>query len=161
MVGRDRDRVSTAGRHNGHLKARVDQRLDRLCQEIERFVCATPTVVIIARQHDVALESGYAAELQCGEIGDLGCEGRGFRDAAHPAAMHADILAYSRSRGIFAGISLEGATLRPDNDENRDLYGSNATSQDILHGRLKPPAAAEQLYAELNRYPSKNTARYK
>src|ERR1700719_3552239 len=40
-------------------------------------------------------------------------------EAATDAAMHADILAYSRSRGIFAGISLEGATLRPDNEENR------------------------------------------
>jgi lipid-binding SYLF domain-containing protein len=80
-------------------------------------------------------------------------------EAATDAAMHADILAYSRSRGIFAGISLEGATLRPDNDENRELYGSNVTAQDILHGREKQPAAAEQLYAELNRYPSKNTAR--
>jgi lipid-binding SYLF domain-containing protein len=75
--------------------------------------------------------------------------------------MHADILAYSRSRGIFAGISLEGATLRPDNEENRDLYGSNATAQEILHGTVKPPAAADQLYAKLNRYPSKNTARYR
>jgi lipid-binding SYLF domain-containing protein len=80
-------------------------------------------------------------------------------EAATDAAMHADILAYSRSRGIFAGISLEGATLRPDNEENRELYGSNVTAQDILHGREKQPAAAEQLYAELNRYPSKNTAR--
>jgi lipid-binding SYLF domain-containing protein len=82
-------------------------------------------------------------------------------EAATDAAMHADILAYSRSRGIFAGISLEGATLRPDNEENRELYGSNTTAQEILHGSVKPPAAAEQLYAELNRYPSKNTARYK
>jgi lipid-binding SYLF domain-containing protein len=79
--------------------------------------------------------------------------------AATDAEMHADILAYSRSRGIFAGISLEGATLRPDNDDDRALYGSNVTPQDILHGRVMPPAAGEQLYAELNRYPSKNTAR--
>jgi len=75
------------------------------------------------------------------------------------AMMHADILAYSRSRGVFAGISLEGATLRPDNDDNRALYGDNVTAQEILHGRVRPPAGAERLYAELNRYPSKNTAR--
>jgi len=80
-------------------------------------------------------------------------------EAETDAMMHADILAYSRSRGIFAGISLEGATLRPDNDDNRALYGSNFTAQEILHGRVMPPAAAEQLYAELNRYPSKNSAR--
>jgi lipid-binding SYLF domain-containing protein len=80
-------------------------------------------------------------------------------EAQTDATMHADILAYSRSRGVFAGISLEGATLRPDNDDNRALYGANVTPQDILHGRVKPPAAAEVLYAELNRYPSKNSAR--
>jgi lipid-binding SYLF domain-containing protein len=79
--------------------------------------------------------------------------------AATDAEMHADILAYSRSRGIFAGILLEGATLRPDNDDDRALYGSNVTPQEILHGEVRPPAAGEQLYAELNRYPSKNTAR--
>jgi len=75
------------------------------------------------------------------------------------AAMHAEILAYSRSRGVFAGIALDGATLRPDNDENRTMYGSNATPQQILRGQVQPPAGADQLYAELNRYPSKNTAR--
>lgn len=75
------------------------------------------------------------------------------------AMMHAEILAYSRSRGVFAGIALDGATLRPDNDDNRALYGGNVTQQDVLRGRVKPPESAEQLYAELNRYPSKNTAR--
>jgi len=75
------------------------------------------------------------------------------------AMMHAEILAYSRSRGVFAGIALDGATLRPDNDDNRALYGNNVTPHDILMGRVQPPAAAAPLYGELNRYPSKNTAR--
>ena len=75
------------------------------------------------------------------------------------AMMHAEILAYSRSRGVFAGIALDGATLRPDNDDNRALYGREVTPQDILHGRVTPPAAAERLYAELNRYPVKTSAR--
>jgi lipid-binding SYLF domain-containing protein len=75
------------------------------------------------------------------------------------AMMHADILSWSRSRGVFAGIALDGATLRPDNDDNRGLYGRDVTAQEILHGQVKPPAVAEQLYAELNRYPSKNSAR--
>jgi lipid-binding SYLF domain-containing protein len=77
------------------------------------------------------------------------------------AAMHAEILAYSRSRGVFAGIALDGATLRPDNDENRTMYGSNATPQQILRGQVQPPASAEPLYSELNRYASKATARSK
>jgi lipid-binding SYLF domain-containing protein len=77
------------------------------------------------------------------------------------AAMHAEILAYSRSRGVFAGIALDGATLRPDSDENRTMYGSNATPQQILRGQVQPPASAEPLYSELNRYASKATARSK
>jgi lipid-binding SYLF domain-containing protein len=80
-------------------------------------------------------------------------------EAQTDAMMHAEILAYSRSRGIFAGISLEGATLRPDKDDNRALYGREVTPQELLHGRVNPPAGAEQLYAELNRYPSKDSAR--
>jgi lipid-binding SYLF domain-containing protein len=75
------------------------------------------------------------------------------------AAMHAEILAYSRSRGVFAGISLEGATLRPDKEENRALYGRDVTPQELLHGRVPPPAVADQLYSELNRYAGKATAR--
>ena len=74
------------------------------------------------------------------------------------AMMHAEILAWSRSRGIFAGISLEGATLRPDKDDNRAMYGHEVTPQEILHGRVNPPAGADQLFAELNHYPSKNSA---
>ena len=73
-------------------------------------------------------------------------------EARTDAMMHAEILAYSRSRGVFAGVSLEGATMRPDNDENRELYGRKVTQDEILRGRVKPPAEAEVLYAELNRY---------
>jgi lipid-binding SYLF domain-containing protein len=77
------------------------------------------------------------------------------------AMMHAEILAYSRSRGIFAGIALDGATLRPDNDDNRALYGSNSTPQEILGGRVQPPPSAEPLYSELNRYAKGASARRK
>ena len=75
------------------------------------------------------------------------------------AMMHAEILAYSRSRGVFAGIALDGATLRPDNDDNRALYGHDVTAQELLHGRVPPPAGTEPLYAELNRYAAKAAAR--
>jgi lipid-binding SYLF domain-containing protein len=58
------------------------------------------------------------------------------------AMMHAEMLSYSRSQGLFAGISLEGATLRPDGETNRELYGRNATNREILTGDFKTPAAA-------------------
>jgi lipid-binding SYLF domain-containing protein len=72
--------------------------------------------------------------------------------AATDARMRAEILAYSRSRGIFAGITLDGSTMRPDNDANRRIYGSGVTQDEILHGKVQPPASASGIYAELTRY---------
>jgi lipid-binding SYLF domain-containing protein len=67
------------------------------------------------------------------------------------AMMNAEMLSYSRSRGLFAGISLEGATLRPDGETNRELYGRDTTNREILHGNLKTPAAAGKFERALNR----------
>ena len=66
--------------------------------------------------------------------------------------MHAEILSWSRSRGIFAGLSLEGSTLRPDKSEDDKLYGEKVTNEEILHGELRIPNGARPLVAELNRY---------
>lgn len=66
--------------------------------------------------------------------------------------MHAEILSWSRSRGIFAGLSLEGSTLRPDKSEDAKLYGESVTNEEILHGELKIPNGARPLVVELNRY---------
>jgi len=69
--------------------------------------------------------------------------GRG-ATAQTDAMMHAEMLSYSRSRGLFAGISLEGATLRPDEDSNRELYGRHTTNRQILTGNFKTPPVAEK-----------------
>ena len=66
-------------------------------------------------------------------------------------SMHAEILSYSRSRGLFAGISLEGATLRPDGETNRELYARDASNHDILNGEFRTPAAARKFERTLNR----------
>jgi lipid-binding SYLF domain-containing protein len=66
------------------------------------------------------------------------------------ATMHAEILSYSRARGIFAGIVLDGATLRPDDSANKELYGSNPGNRSILTGAVKTPPAAKNLEAMLN-----------
>jgi lipid-binding SYLF domain-containing protein len=65
--------------------------------------------------------------------------------------MHAEMLSYSRSHGLFAGISLEGATLRPDEETNRDLYGHDATNREILTGDFKTPEAARRFEHALRR----------
>src|SRR5579885_1685662 len=61
-------------------------------------------------------------------------------EAQTDATLKAEILAYSRSRGAFAGVSLDGSTLRPDSGDNKALYGKEVTPQEILHGKVKPPA---------------------
>ena len=66
--------------------------------------------------------------------------------------MRAEILSYSRARGLFAGISLAGSTLRADNDANKSLYGKELSAQDIVFkGAVAAPASAKLLLAELNR----------
>jgi lipid-binding SYLF domain-containing protein len=67
------------------------------------------------------------------------------------ALMHAEMLSWSRSRGVFAGISLKGATLRPDDDVNKDLYGKDVSTRDIVSKQPVPEAAAP-LISALNRY---------
>jgi len=68
------------------------------------------------------------------------------------AYMTAEILSWSRSKGLFAGISLDGATLRNDLDENQVLYGQRWTMKDILGSGAKMPDAASKLIAGLNKY---------
>ena len=78
--------------------------------------------------------------------GPLGRESTAQTDAT----MHAEMLSYSRSRGLFAGISLEGATLRPDSETIRKLYARDASNRDILHGEFKTPPAARKFERALN-----------
>lgn len=73
-------------------------------------------------------------------------------EAQTDALMRAEILGYSRSHGIFAGVALEGSTLRPDNADNRELYGRDVTQREILLGHVRRPAVAGPIYAELDRY---------
>ncbi len=81
------------------------------------------------------------------------------RDAAASTdvTMRAEVLSYSRSRGLFAGISLEGSTLRPDNDGNERLYGKGVSAKDIvINSAIRPPASAKLLLATLNKKSPRN-----
>ena len=75
------------------------------------------------------------------------------RDAAAQtdAELQAEMLSYSRSRGLFAGISLEGASLAPDPDTNRELYGHDVTNREILTGDFKTPKVARKFEHSLFR----------
>jgi len=79
--------------------------------------------------------------------------------AATDVTMRAEILSYSRSRGLFAGISLEGSTLRPDNDGNERLYGKGTTAKEIvINSAIQAPASAQLLLATLDRKSPRNTS---
>jgi lipid-binding SYLF domain-containing protein len=68
------------------------------------------------------------------------------------AQMHADILSWSRSQGLFAGLALEGATLRQDLDDNATLYGNKLENREIVTTGVHAPDAAAKLLLLLNRY---------
>jgi len=74
------------------------------------------------------------------------------------AYLRAEILSYSRSRGLFAGLVLKGATLRPDDKDNQELYGKSVAHQDILQGRVGATPAAAPLLSTLSKYSTVETS---
>ena len=74
------------------------------------------------------------------------------------AQMHAKILSYSRSRGIFAGVSLEGSTLRPDRDADEQIYGHEVSPLQILSGQIPTPELVASLPAKLGKYSRREDA---
>ncbi len=88
---------------------------------------------------------GGDAEVAAGPVGRSST-------ARTDAKMTAKILSWSRSRGVFAGISLAGATLRNDSDENRELYGRRLNNKQVLLGNARAPQSSRPLIAVLNRY---------
>jgi SH3 domain-containing YSC84-like protein 1 len=68
------------------------------------------------------------------------------------ATMHADILSWSRSRGVFGGLSLQGGTLRADEDANKALYGQKEPNADILTGKVQPPSGATAFLDTVTKY---------
>jgi SH3 domain-containing YSC84-like protein 1 len=80
-------------------------------------------------------------------------------EASTDATLRAEVLSYSRSRGLFAGISLAGATVRPDNDANERVYGKQISAHDIIFtDAVKTPKGAVRMIAYLNRRSPKNTS---
>jgi lipid-binding SYLF domain-containing protein len=113
---------------------------------------ASETDVVLLVMNDGGMKHLLSDKFTVG--GDAsGAAGPVGRDASAQtdAMMNAEMLSYSRSRGLFAGISLQGATLRPDGETSRVLYGRDATNREILTGDFKAPAAAGKFERALNR----------
>jgi len=117
---------------------------------------ATDFVLLVVNPRGDESLMGSKIKLGADASAAAGPKGR-TATAATDVAMRAEILSYSRSRGLFAGISLEGSTLRPDNGANEKLYGRKLTAKEILReGKVSTPAAAHLLDAELQKASPKN-----
>ena len=117
---------------------------------------ATDFVLLIMNPRGA--ESLMSSKVKLGADASAAAGPKG-RDAAAATdiAMRSEILSYSRSRGLFAGVSLEGSTLRPDGGANEKLYGRKLTAKEILRqGRASVPSAAHTLNAELLKASPKN-----
>ena len=117
---------------------------------------ATDFVLLVVNPRGAESLMGSKIKLGADASAAAGPKGR-TATAATDLVMRAEILSYSRSRGLFAGISLEGSTLRPDNGANEKLYGRKLTAKEILReGRVGSPAAAHLLDAELQKASPRN-----
>lgn len=113
---------------------------------------ASDTDIVLLVMNDGGMKSLLSDKFKLGADASVAAGPIG-RDltAQTDAMMHAEMLSYSRTRGLFAGISLAGATLRPDGETNRELYGHDTTNREILTGEFKTPAAARRFENALNR----------
>ena len=93
-----------------------------------------------------SVKLGAEASVTAGPVGRTA-------EGATDAQLHAEILSYSRTRGLFAGVSLDGAVVKQDRDDNKNLYGRNVTAKELLiDGTVPPPAEARGLDSALAKY---------
>jgi lipid-binding SYLF domain-containing protein len=117
---------------------------------------ATDFVLLVMNPRGASAILSSKVKLGADAAAAAGPKGRNAA-AATDVTMRAEVLTYSRSRGLFAGISLEGSTLRPDNDANERLYGKRVDAKDVaLHGAVPVPSAARLLIGTLNQHSPKN-----
>jgi SH3 domain-containing YSC84-like protein 1 len=112
---------------------------------------ATDLVLLI--MNDRGAQSILSSKVKLGGDASIAAGPVG-RDASADtdAFMRAEILSYSRTRGIFAGVSLEGSTLRPDDDATEDVYGRKLTAREIvIEGRVEVPPSGRHLVGVLQR----------
>jgi len=119
---------------------------------------ATDFVLLVMNQRGASSILTSQVKLGADVAAAAGPKGRDAA-ASTDVTLRAEILSYSRSRGLFAGVSLEGSTLRPDNDGNERLYGKGVTAKEIvIHSAIQAPASAKLLLATLDRKSPRNTS---
>jgi SH3 domain-containing YSC84-like protein 1 len=116
---------------------------------------STDYVLLVMNDRGASSVLGSKVKLGADASAAAGPKGRN-ASAATDVVLQAEMLSYSRSRGLFAGVSLEGSTLRPDNDGNTLVYGSELNPREIVKGSVAVPSAALEMVEVLNRRSPKN-----
>jgi lipid-binding SYLF domain-containing protein len=117
---------------------------------------ATDYVLLVMNPRGADSILSSKVKLGAGVSAAAGPKGRDLI-AATDVVLRAEVLSYSRSRGLFAGAFLDGSTLRPDNEANNRLYKQNITAKEIvLQTKISPPSAGAEMLFELNNRSPKN-----
>ena len=116
------------------------------------------TDVVMLVMNERGMQKLMSSKFTLGGEGEVAAGPVGRNASAQTdAKLQAEILSWSRSRGVFAGISLQGATLREDLEDNQELYGKAYENREILGGKVATPAAASKLISLLDKYSARKT----
>jgi SH3 domain-containing YSC84-like protein 1 len=120
---------------------------------------ATDLVLLVLNNR--GMNALFNSKVKLGGDASVGAGPKGRRlSAATDASLRAEILSYSRSRGLFAGVSLEGTTLRPDDDANEQIYGRKVTVRSIVSGsNIEVPVAGRRLVDALRKHAPRNESK--
>src|SRR4051794_30459247 len=118
----------------------------------------TDFVLLVMNDRGATSVLGSKVKLGADATAAAGPKGRS-ASASTDVVMQAEMLSYSRARGLFAGVSLEGSTLRADNDANALLYGSKIAAREIVKGTIAVPSSAKPLVDLLNARSPKNLSK--
>jgi lipid-binding SYLF domain-containing protein len=120
---------------------------------------STDVVFLVMNNRGVDALLSSKVKLGANASAAAGPKGRTL-EASTDVTMRAEILSYSRARGLFAGVSLEGTSLRPDNDANTDVYGRKLTARRIVTGApIEVPEAARHLVSVLEKSAPRNESK--
>jgi lipid-binding SYLF domain-containing protein len=152
VVGGEYGRGYAVCRHDGSWGGPAAVKLSGGSLGAQLGVESTDVVLLVMNQKGMErlekdkLALGADASVAAGPVGRRA-------SADTDISMRAEVLSYSRSHGVFAGISLDGAVLTRDDSEDRRLYGRHVTNGEILRGEVPPPEAASVLRATLSAHP--------
>ena len=137
-------------RKGGAWSAPVFMRLEKGSWGLQIGAQSIDLVLLVNNERGMKKLLGNKVTLGAEASVAAGPVGRDAR-AATDAQMKAEILSYSRAQGLFAGINLSGGVLRPDSDDNEDVYGKNVTPTTVLTGNTAPPGATQPFMNALRR----------